>query len=57
LSQLKGADYDKLVEEIKPQLATLKKSSHGKQITAVSGLLFLGDLAGQMRRYLPASGL
>jgi hypothetical protein len=47
LSQLKGADYDKLVEEIKPQLATLKKSSHGKQITAVSGCFSWVNLAGR----------
>lgn len=36
LGQMKGADFDKLVEYIKPQLVALKKYAYGKQISAVS---------------------
>lgn len=40
LGQLKGPDYDAFVEQIKPQLASLKKFSYGKQITAIEKLLY-----------------
>lgn len=40
LGQLKGADNDAFVELIKPQLASLKKFSYGKQITAIEKLLY-----------------
>ncbi|KAI9793350.1 MAG: mRNA binding protein puf3 [Peltula sp. TS41687] len=36
LGQLKDADHEKLVEVVKPQLTSLKRFSHGKQILAVS---------------------
>ncbi|KAI9802019.1 MAG: hypothetical protein M1825_003075 [Sarcosagium campestre] len=39
LGQMKGADYDNLVENIKPQLAALKKYAFGKQITAIEKLI------------------
>lgn len=40
LGQLKGSDYDEFVEQIKPQLASLKKFSYGKQITAIEKLIY-----------------
>ncbi|CZT05919.1 related to RNA-binding protein pumilio [Rhynchosporium graminicola] len=35
LSQLKGADRDRFVEDLKPQLTQLKKYSYGKQLVAI----------------------
>ncbi|KAI9878036.1 MAG: mRNA binding protein puf3 [Pleopsidium flavum] len=40
LGEVKGPDYDAFVEQIKPQLASLKKFSYGKQITAIEKLLY-----------------
>ncbi|KAF7616551.1 hypothetical protein AFLA_004610 [Aspergillus flavus NRRL3357] len=39
LCQLKGAERDALVEEIKPLLSQLKKYSYGKQIAAIEKLV------------------
>ncbi|KAI9822269.1 MAG: mRNA binding protein puf3 [Thelocarpon impressellum] len=39
LGQMKGTDFESLVECIKPQLAALKKYTYGKQISAVSVIL------------------
>ncbi|KAI9756973.1 MAG: hypothetical protein M4579_003631 [Chaenotheca gracillima] len=39
LGQMKGADYDKLVEQIRPQLAALKKCPQAKQINAIEKLI------------------
>ncbi|KAE8372881.1 armadillo-type protein [Aspergillus bertholletiae] len=39
LGQLKGAERDTLVEEIKPLLSQLKKYSYGKQIAAIEKLV------------------
>ncbi|KAI9831942.1 MAG: mRNA binding protein puf3 [Phylliscum demangeonii] len=39
LGQLKGQDLDRLVEEIRPQLAALKKITYSKQIMAIEKLL------------------
>ncbi|RDL35132.1 ARM repeat-containing protein [Venustampulla echinocandica] len=42
LLQLKGAERDAVVEQMKPQLAQLKKFNYGKQITAIEKLIFTG---------------
>ena len=43
LGQLKGAERENLVNQIKPQLMHLKKFSYGKQIIAIEKLIFDGD--------------
>ncbi|KAI9842930.1 MAG: mRNA binding protein puf3 [Thelocarpon superellum] len=40
LGQLKAADFDKLAECIKPQLAALKKYTYGKQISAIEKIVY-----------------
>lgn len=40
LGQLKGAERDALVDQIKPLLSQLKKFSYGKQIVAIEKLIF-----------------
>ena len=40
LGQLKGAERDSFVEDIKPQLTQLKKYNYGKQIAAIEKLIF-----------------
>ncbi|EPS28620.1 hypothetical protein PDE_03566 [Penicillium oxalicum 114-2] len=40
LGQLKGAEREALVEQIKPLLSQLKKFSYGKQIVAIEKLIF-----------------
>ncbi|KAK2764936.1 mRNA binding protein puf3 [Arachnomyces sp. PD_36] len=40
LGQLKDAEREALVEQIKPQLSQLKKFSYGKQIVAIEKLIF-----------------
>lgn len=40
LGQLKGAEREALIEEIKPLLSQLKKFSYGKQIVAIEKLIF-----------------
>lgn len=42
LAQLKGAERDDFVEEMKPQLLMLKKYNYGKQIAAIEKLIFNG---------------
>lgn len=42
LAQLKGAERDAFVEDMKPQLIQLKKYNYGKQIAAIEKLIFLG---------------
>jgi mRNA-binding protein PUF3 len=42
LGQLKGAEREQLVEDIKPQLLALKKYNFGKQIAAIEKLIFTG---------------
>ncbi|KAH8821529.1 armadillo-type protein [Xylogone sp. PMI_703] len=43
LGQLKGADRDAFIEEIKPQLSALKKYSYGKQIAAMEKVIYAGQ--------------
>ncbi|RFU25676.1 hypothetical protein B7463_g10667, partial [Scytalidium lignicola] len=43
LAQLKGADRDAFIEEIKPQLSALKKYSYGKQIAAMEKVIYAGQ--------------
>lgn len=40
LGQLKGADREALIDQIKPLLSQLKKFSYGKQIVAIEKLIF-----------------
>lgn len=40
LAQLKGAERERFVEDIKPQLLALKKYNYGKQIAAMEKLIF-----------------
>jgi len=42
LGQLKGAERDAFVEDMKPQLISLKKYNYGKQIAAIEKLIFTG---------------
>ncbi|KAH8768610.1 armadillo-type protein [Hyaloscypha sp. PMI_1271] len=42
LAQLKGAERDTFVEDMKPQLLQLKKYNYGKQIAAIEKLIFTG---------------
>jgi mRNA-binding protein PUF3 len=42
LAQLKGAERDAFVEDMKPQLLQLKKYNYGKQIAAIEKLIFTG---------------
>lgn len=42
LAQLKGAERDAFVEDMKPQLISLKKYNYGKQIAAIEKLIFTG---------------
>lgn len=51
LAQLKGAERDGFVEDLKPQLVQLKKYNYGKQIAAIEKLIFTGPSPS----YLPAS--
>ena len=45
LAQLKGAERDSFVEDMKPQLISLKKYNYGKQIAAIEKLIFTGPQA------------
>ena len=45
LAQLKGAERDAFVEDMKPQLISLKKYNYGKQIAAIEKLIFTGPQA------------
>ena len=40
LAQLTGSEYDEFVENIKPQLALLKRFSYGKQIAAIEKVIY-----------------
>jgi mRNA-binding protein PUF3 len=42
LAQLKGPERDAFVEDMKPQLISLKKYNYGKQIAAIEKLIFTG---------------
>jgi mRNA-binding protein PUF3 len=42
LAQLKGEEKDIFVEDMKPQLISLKKYNYGKQIAAIEKLIFTG---------------
>ncbi|TVY29008.1 Pumilio-like protein [Lachnellula hyalina] len=42
LAQLKGAERDAFVEDMKPQLVQLKKYNYGKQIAAIEKLIYTG---------------
>jgi mRNA-binding protein PUF3 len=42
LAQLKGAEREAFVEDMKPQLIQLKKYNYGKQIVAIEKLIFTG---------------
>jgi mRNA-binding protein PUF3 len=42
LAQLKGAEREAFVEDMKPQLLQLKKYNYGKQIAAIEKLIFTG---------------
>jgi mRNA-binding protein PUF3 len=42
LAQLKGAERDAFVQDMKPQLLQLKKYNYGKQIAAIEKLIFTG---------------
>lgn len=43
LASLEGADRERLIEELKPQLSALKKYNFGKQITAMEKLVYGGS--------------
>jgi mRNA-binding protein PUF3 len=45
LAQLKGEERDAFVEDMKPQLISLKKYNYGKQIAAIEKLIFTGPQA------------
>ncbi|KAL2068126.1 hypothetical protein VTL71DRAFT_16224 [Oculimacula yallundae] len=47
LSQLKGADRDRFVEDLKPQLTQLKKYSYGKQLSAIEKVVTEPPLTSQ----------
>lgn len=40
---MKDSNYEAFVEQIKPQLASLKKFSYGKQIAAIEKLIFTSN--------------
>lgn len=42
LAQLKGAEREAFVEDMKPQLVSLKRFNYGKQIAAIEKLIFNG---------------
>ena len=42
LAQLKGEERDAFIEDMKPQLISLKKYNYGKQIAAIEKLIFTG---------------
>ena len=42
LAQLKGEERDAFIEDMKPQLVSLKKYNYGKQIAAIEKLIFTG---------------
>ncbi|KAH8594721.1 armadillo-type protein [Bisporella sp. PMI_857] len=42
LAQLKGEEREAFVEDMKPQLISLKKYNYGKQIAAIEKLIFVG---------------
>ena len=42
LAQLKGAEREAFVEDMKPQLVSLKRYNYGKQIAAIEKLIFTG---------------
>lgn len=48
LAQLKGTEREAFVEDMKPQLISLKKFNYGKQIAAIEKLIFTGS-----QTYLP----
>ncbi|CAG8970864.1 hypothetical protein HYALB_00000843 [Hymenoscyphus albidus] len=48
LAQLKGAEREAFVEDMKPQLLHLKKYSYGKQIAAIEKLIFTGPAPSYM---------
>jgi mRNA-binding protein PUF3 len=43
LGQLKGAERERLIEDIKPQLVALKKYNYGKQIAAIEKVIYNGQ--------------
>jgi mRNA-binding protein PUF3 len=43
LAQLKGAERERFVEDMRPQLNVLKKYNYGKQITAIEKLISNGQ--------------
>jgi len=45
LGQLKGAEREQFIEDIKPQLNQLRKYNHGKQIAAIEKFIFNGPVA------------
>jgi len=45
LAQLKGEERDAFIEDMKPQLISLKKYNYGKQIAAIEKLIFTGPHA------------
>lgn len=42
LAQLKGAEREAFIEDMKPQLLSLKRYNYGKQIAAIEKLIFTG---------------
>ncbi|KAH0543370.1 hypothetical protein FGG08_002326 [Glutinoglossum americanum] len=55
LGQLKGADHERLVEQIRPQLQALKKFTYGKQITAIEKLISTSTSPSQSTTPPPGS--
>ncbi|KAI9772903.1 MAG: mRNA binding protein puf3 [Geoglossum simile] len=55
LGQLKGADHERLVEQIRPQLQALKKFTYGKQITAIEKLISASTTPSQSTTPPPGS--
>jgi hypothetical protein len=45
-----GADYDRLVAAIKPQLQALKKYSYGKHLVSIERLMYLSEDSNESRR-------
>lgn len=57
LGQLKGAEREQLVEDIKPQLLALKKYNFGKQIAAIEKLIFTGPVPPNGHSYGPQTSM
>lgn len=55
LGKLKGDEHDAFVEDMKPQLAALKKYNFGKQIAAIEKLIYPPPPNQILNRMAPSS--